>query len=178
MNDSQILKTYYFTILEEAFTLAWTDQPDKVLLQWQDQKQEKSFSLNQIEEKRFHILVENQSYVVEILEWKENQFKIRLNGLLTFSLEVETDLERRLKAMGVGKAHQTTIKELKSPMPGLIKSILVQPGQEVEKGEPLLILEAMKMENVIKSPAPVTIAEILVQPNEAVEKNVVLIRFA
>jgi biotin carboxyl carrier protein len=69
------------------------------------------------------------------------------------------------------------IRNVKAPMPGLVLRIEVQPGQEVEKDTPLLILEAMKMENVIKSPGSGRVKSIPVQQGIAVEKSAVLIEF-
>jgi biotin carboxyl carrier protein len=63
-------------------------------------------------------------------------------------------------------------------MPGLVLSILVKEGDEVKKGDNLLVLEAMKMENIIKSPADVTIKFIKIKPSDKVEKNQVLIQFS
>ena len=62
-------------------------------------------------------------------------------------------------------------------MPGLVLDIKVEVGQEVLEGEPLLVLEAMKMENVLKSPADVVVKSIDVKQQAAVEKNQVLITF-
>ncbi len=62
-------------------------------------------------------------------------------------------------------------------MPGLLLDIKVQEGQEVQKGEILLILEAMKMENVIKAPTDARIKHIKVQKGQTVEKNQLLIEF-
>jgi biotin carboxyl carrier protein len=62
-------------------------------------------------------------------------------------------------------------------MPGLIVDIKVEAGQEVKKGDPILILEAMKMENIIKSPGDGVVKAIKVNPRDNVEKNQVLIQF-
>ena len=62
-------------------------------------------------------------------------------------------------------------------MPGLILEIKVQPGQEVKKGDPIMILEAMKMENILKSPGDGVVREIKVAVKQNVEKNQVLILF-
>jgi biotin carboxyl carrier protein len=64
-----------------------------------------------------------------------------------------------------------------APMPGLVTGIKIAAGQEVEKGTPLLILEAMKMENVIVAPHQAIIKEIKVTPGQAVEKGAVLLEF-
>jgi biotin carboxyl carrier protein len=62
-------------------------------------------------------------------------------------------------------------------MPGLIRTIVVAEGQEVKKGDVILILEAMKMENALKSPADLVVKSIKVQQGQAVEKNQLLIEF-
>jgi biotin carboxyl carrier protein len=69
------------------------------------------------------------------------------------------------------------VSEIKAPMPGLVLSVLVTEGQEVSKGDSLLVLEAMKMENVIKSPASGMIKKILINKADKVEKNEILIQF-
>ena len=63
-------------------------------------------------------------------------------------------------------------------MPGLVVDIPVSEGQAVKKGETLLILEAMKMENALKATADVTIGRIAVKKGMAVEKNEMLIQLS
>jgi biotin carboxyl carrier protein len=70
------------------------------------------------------------------------------------------------------------INEIKAPMPGLVLRIPINEGDSVSKGEGLLVLEAMKMENIIKSPGDVVVSKILVKPGQAVEKNQLLVSFA
>ncbi|MCL4145650.1 UNVERIFIED_CONTAM: hypothetical protein GTU68_019273 [Idotea baltica] len=62
-------------------------------------------------------------------------------------------------------------------MPGLILDILVEVGQTIQKGDQLMILEAMKMENVLKAPGEGSISSIEVSQGDSVEKNQVLIKF-
>jgi biotin carboxyl carrier protein len=63
-------------------------------------------------------------------------------------------------------------------MPGLVLEVRVKVGDTVKKGDPLLVLEAMKMENILKSPADGIIQKVHVQKSAAVEKNQTLINFA
>jgi biotin carboxyl carrier protein len=79
--------------------------------------------------------------------------------------------------MGLQGKSSAKINQLKAPMPGLIVDVRVAVGQKVSKGENLLVLEAMKMENIIKSPTEGTIKAIKVQKGENVEKNKILIEF-
>jgi biotin carboxyl carrier protein len=69
------------------------------------------------------------------------------------------------------------LKNLKAPMPGLVVKIAAKPGDTIPKGGALLVLEAMKMENIIKSPDDVVVKSILVNQGDAVEKNEVLVNF-
>ncbi|NQX90926.1 MAG: biotin/lipoyl-binding protein [Flavobacteriales bacterium] len=82
-----------------------------------------------------------------------------------------------LKALGMERGAASQEKDLKAPMPGLVLSIDCKEGQEVAKGDALLVLEAMKMENVIKSPRDGEIEKIKIEEGKAVEKNEVLIIF-
>jgi biotin carboxyl carrier protein len=69
------------------------------------------------------------------------------------------------------------VKEIKAPMPGLVLKLLVKEGDTVKKNDPVLILEAMKMENVIKSPGDATVSKIHAQEKTAVEKGQLLVSF-
>ena len=69
------------------------------------------------------------------------------------------------------------LNEIKAPMPGLVVRITVEEGAEVKKGDSLLVLEAMKMENVIKAPGDAVVGKIKVNAGQAVEKNQLLISF-
>jgi len=76
------------------------------------------------------------------------------------------------------KVRADTGKMLRSPMPGLIVSIAVQPGDEVKAGQDLCILEAMKMENVLKAEQDGRVEEVRVRPRDTVAADQVLITFA
>ena len=65
--------------------------------------------------------------------------------------------------------------DLKAPMPGLVLQVLVKEGDEIRKGDNMLVLEAMKMENILKAPADCTIRTVKVNPGDKVEKNQVMI---
>jgi len=82
-----------------------------------------------------------------------------------------------LKKLGMDSLTSKKVNELKAPMPGLVFKVLVDVGQEVNEGDNLMILEAMKMENNLKSPTTGKIIEIKVDEGEAVEKNQILIVF-
>ncbi|MFM2195961.1 MAG: hypothetical protein RL092_1561, partial [Bacteroidota bacterium] len=78
---------------------------------------------------------------------------------------------------GITSGQSAKVKQIKSPMPGLVFSIICSEGQQVKKDDVLLILEAMKMENAIKSPQDGVIKSIHVKAGTAIEKGVVMITF-
>lgn len=145
------------------------------------------------------ITVNGEAQALEIVELGEGTFQvIRLDGAVTVHVvevnaeektvdllvngkkvtaEITTELDRLLEKMGLADALSSRISEIKAPMPGLIHSVSVAVGQEVAKGDALLILEAMKMENVIKSPDAGTVAAIHIDQGQSVEKNQLLISF-
>jgi biotin carboxyl carrier protein len=126
----------------------------------------------------FHIIKDAVSYNAELIQadYTTKTFIIKINGNL-HTLTVKDRFDLLLDKMGMSVANAHKINEIKAPMPGLIITIKVAPGQEVKKGDPLLVLEAMKMENIIKSPGDGVVKNIKVNLRDNVEKNQVLILF-
>lgn len=126
----------------------------------------------------FHIIYNNQSYNASLLDYDTEQKKMVISIRGNYYTVIITDeLDELLKKLGVGLKKSNHAKELKAPMPGLVKEIKINVGDEVAEGQSLLILEAMKMENIIKSPVKAIIKSIEIEKYMAVEKNQVLIRF-
>ncbi len=132
-----------------------------------------------IDERTKHILYNNQSFYVELvaLDREQKLAKIKVNGNV-YDVAVTTQLDMLLSQLGMDKSSATKVSLLKAPMPGLVLSISVKEGQEVKKGDSLLVLEAMKMENVIKSPTDGIVNKIEISEGDKIEKNTVLIKFA
>jgi propionyl-CoA carboxylase alpha chain len=91
---------------------------------------------------------------------------------------VRTRRAAELAARIPEKVRADSGKMLRSPMPGLIVSVAVQPGEEVKAGQDLCILEAMKMENVLKAEQDGRVEEVRVRPRDTVVADQVLITFA
>lgn len=125
-----------------------------------------------------HVLADNHSYKVSIhkIDKENKEVTLVINGKKTV-IVLRSQTEMLLASLGLHKMLASKLDSIKAPMPGLIQTIMVTEGQSVQKGEPLLILEAMKMENVIKSPANVVIDKILVTAKTTVEKGHVMISF-
>jgi len=129
---------------------------------------------------RYHILVNGQSLEVELVERLNGDAKrLKLKvGNKNQLVVVKSDTDIMLEKMGLGAKKSTILKEFKAPMPGLVVNILVQEGQILEAGEPILVLEAMKMENMLKAPDKVTIGKVLIEKGQKVEKNQIMISFS
>jgi len=93
----------------------------------------------------------------------------------TFTIEIKDELDQELEKMGFGLATNKQIKEIKAPMPGLVLEIAVIDGQEVNEGDKILILGAMKMENSILIQTSATVKKVTVVSGQAVEKGQVLV---
>lgn len=124
----------------------------------------------------FHILKNNIAYRAEVVDTNFDQktFTIKINGS-TYEVKLEDQYDQLVKKLGLSKQVHYKVKDIKAPMPGLVLNINIEPGQAVQKGTALLILEAMKMENVIKSPGDGIVKSINVKQGEAVEKGYLLI---
>lgn len=137
-----------------------------------------NWDVSKINERTFHIIKGNKSYNIELLKanTEEKTFFIKVNGK-KFKFAVKDKYDELLKSLGMDNMASAKVANLKAPMPGLVINIAVEVGQTVQKGDALLILEAMKMENVIKSPTDGVIKSITVKKGDAVEKNQVLLNF-
>ena len=119
-----------------------------------------------------HVLSNFDSYCITVLEQnnEEKTVKLDVDGEY-FEVKISDELDLMLKKLGLSKVSQIIEMSVKSPMPGLVKQVIVSVGDEVKQGDDLLILEAMKMENIIKSPQNGIIKEIFVEAGNSVEKN-------
>jgi len=140
----------------------------------------KEFEFNTIKnnENSFHVIMNNTSYNIDIVEINKEDKKvaIKINGA-KYTGKVSNELDILLKKMGIDNLSINKVKNLKSPMPGLVLDIFVNIGDEVKEGENLVVLEAMKMENNLKSPIDGIIKEIKCKKSKAVDKNAILIVF-
>jgi biotin carboxyl carrier protein len=121
-----------------------------------------------------YILWKNRKYPVEIVRSRQNKYEILFNDIsYTFTVETPFSLQR-MKVLNSkkGKAEKESVK---APMPGKIIDVLVREGSNVLRGEPVVILEAMKMQNEIQSPVNGKVISIHVKANANVMKDDVLV---
>ena len=126
----------------------------------------------------FHILKDNKSFSAEVLSVNRAEKKVSLlvNGKKS-EVQLKEKIDLLLEKLGMAAESSRKVNVLKAPMPGLILDIKVEEGTEVKAGDPLFILEAMKMENVLKSPGDGIVKSVSVKKGNSVEKNQVLITF-
>ncbi len=145
-----------------------------------DANQEKVSHLDavSIDENKYHILKDNQSYHAEIVEtdFIQKKYTVKVNNN-SYTVKIGNELDALIKEMGFEVGASKQVNAIKAPMPGLILEVSVSEGQEVEENDPLLILEAMKMENSIVSPRSGKIKSVVAIKGAAVEKGQLLIEF-
>ncbi|HLZ16786.1 MAG TPA: acetyl-CoA carboxylase biotin carboxyl carrier protein subunit [Cyclobacteriaceae bacterium] len=136
------------------------------------------WDLVKISEGYFHILYKNKSYRAEVVraDRATKTFHLKINNNLQV-VEVKDKFDLLLEKMGMTNGSAAKINHIKAPMPGLVIDLRVRAGDAVKAGDPLLILEAMKMENILKVAAEATVRTVKVKKGDSVEKGQVLIEF-
>ncbi len=126
----------------------------------------------------YHILNKNTSYTLELVKAlpDEKKLQVKINNTNYF-LDVKDKYDDLLHSLGLDNLATKKVNDVKAPMPGMVLNILVEEGQTIKKGDALIVLEAMKMENILKSPTDGVIKKIAAIKGTAVEKNQLLIQF-
>ncbi|HON17643.1 MAG TPA: acetyl-CoA carboxylase biotin carboxyl carrier protein subunit [Salinivirgaceae bacterium] len=136
--------------------------------------------------KSYSFTINGQKYDVQIKSFEENIAEIEVNGSL-YKVELNSEIKKTKTPTLVrkpveNKPGEGTIKkvastggyQLKAPLPGNIFKILVHPGDTISKGQTVLVMEAMKMENNIQVDRDGVVKEIKVKVGDAVLQNDVL----
>lgn len=125
------------------------------------------------EGRRFSLIIDRKSWDVAVT-CEPDRCRVTLAGQ-TFDCVVD---DGTLAAARGGPAWAATHdRELMTPMPGLVVAIRVKPGDRVRKGDGLVIVEAMKMENELKAPHDGIVSDVYARPGEVVAKGQVLLAF-
>lgn len=136
------------------------------------------WDLIEVRDNTFHIIKDSKSYNATLISFnaEDKTMVLNVNGN-DYELSIKDKNDLLLQQLGINVKTSSAIQSLKAPMPGLIINVSVKAGDEVKKGDTLLILEAMKMENVIKSPRDGKIKKVSVELKKPVEKNQVMLEF-
>jgi biotin carboxyl carrier protein len=121
----------------------------------------------------YSLIIGGKSYEAYVSP-DDEKWEVLLRGRL-YQAEVEDEREKRLRAAGSASAAEGGEFLLKAPMPGLVVAIPVEEGQPVTKGQVLLILESMKMQNELKAPRDGTVGRIRIRAGETVEQKQTLL---
>jgi biotin carboxyl carrier protein len=118
----------------------------------------------------YSLLINGQSHEAYVYA-AGDEWQVLLLGR-QYAVKVEDEREKRLRSSSTGgKVQESGEFQLKAPMPGMVVAIPVSEGQQIEKGQVLVILESMKMQNELKSPHAGTVERIKVKAGETVEQR-------
>ena len=125
---------------------------------------------------KFHILLNNRSYNAEILshDIETKSFSI-LVGKSVINVQLKDRYDDLLQQMGIDETSSKKVNNIVAPMPGMVLQVMVENNQEIKKGDAILVLEAMKMENILKAPGDGIVKKIHVIKGDKVEKNQVMV---
>jgi biotin carboxyl carrier protein len=121
----------------------------------------------------YSMLVDGKSYEAYVYP-NEQEWQVLLHGRL-YQVAVEDEREKRLRAASGGGVAERGEFYLKAPMPGLVVSVTVEEGQQIKKGDVLVILESMKMQNELKSPRDGKVNRLRVKVGDSVEQRQTLL---
>jgi biotin carboxyl carrier protein len=124
----------------------------------------------------YSLLIDHESYEL-VVEERRFGYDITLGGNV-FGVQVADERSLRLDAGRSQMASPSGESYVKAPIPGLIVNILVQEGDEIEANQPVVILEAMKMENELRSSHAGTVHEIMFEKGDSVEQGAELMLVA
>ena len=121
-----------------------------------------------------YIVWKNKKYLLDVIEKNQNRYTVMINGVW-YSFTVETPISLKRRRYLEEKGEVSSMVSIEAPMPGKIIDILVEEGAEVKEGEPIIILEAMKMQNEITSHVTGIVKSVSVKKNDSVMKDDVMI---
>lgn len=145
------------------------NQDGKVLVNGE----EKNVNFLNISDSLYSVIIENASFEV-VVELRDGVYNVLMLGDL-YEAEVLDERQQRMQRASAGFGVAQGEIAVKSPMPGLIVDVRVKEGESVEKGQSMIVLESMKMENELKAPRAGTIGRVHISKGESVEQNKVLL---
>lgn len=157
-------RTYSFDLIQDNGNLVLKD--GKAALDYQ---------LVSLGKNSYSLLLNGKSYHVQILR-ENGTYHVHLDGDY-FPFRVEDERMRKLRELVSASSAASGERILTAPIPGLVTNIRVAVGDQIQKGQSVIVLEAMKMENELKAEADGTIKSILIEEGNAVDKDQQLLIF-
>lgn len=137
---------------------------------------EVSYRVNHLSKSKLVLFVGNRSFEIEKLSIDKKSYRLKIGNKIV-DVAIKDSLDKILERLGMDAMAEESVNEVLAPMPGAIINVMVGEGNEVKKGDPLIILEAMKMENIIKSPTDAVVSAVNVKVGQNVDKNHPLVIF-
>ena len=162
--------SYTYTYSQKNFSVGLEEETAKII--------ESNESIQLLSTDGNYTVVSNgrRSFEIWVVEEQPGFRILNVDGI-EIKIEKRERLTDLFEKIGYQEDARNSISEIKAPMPGTIVEILVKEGQEIEANDPILILEAMKMENIIRATSAATVTEIVANVGSVVQKNDTLIKF-
>lgn len=138
-----------------------------------------TYSISSLSGGEKFMVLNGETFTATLLEVNREEKLVTLlvNGKKT-EVKIKEPMDDLLHSMGLDKLTSHKAASIKAPMPGLVLEVSVQPGDQVKKGDKVLVLEAMKMENIIKAAGDGVVSNVMVSKGHTVDKNQTLIEFS
>lgn len=134
------------------------------------------YTVNELNDSQIVLKINSTFYETALLNKNENEITLLINNI-TFDVNIKTSLqEKAYQLLSQSRSNVINQTIVKSPMPGMVVKIIKKVGDKIGKGETIMILEAMKMENEIKSIHAGLLSEIFVLEGKPIEKNIPLFK--
>lgn len=130
-----------------------------------------SYSIKRLSADNYVLTIKDKSFLCTVIENKNSSFEILINGILQKVIAHTLSSDKAEELLKSQSQSHSSGMIVKAPMPGLILKIKKQNGDFVERGETVMILEAMKMENEIRAPISGTLTLNSIKEGTSVEKN-------
>ena len=135
-----------------------------------------AYAFEPVSDGYYSLLIDGRSLPVVVEEEPGGRLRITVAGR-PVDVQVKDEKALLLERFGLNSADDAAERAVHAPMPGLVLNVMVAPGQEVEAGQGLLVLEAMKMENELRAHSHGVVKALHVTPGDAVVKNALLVEF-
>ena len=135
-----------------------------------------STEVSQINDNAYLLRFNNKVFEITAHKLDKDKYGVVIDGSY-FEALVRTQLQERAFELQKNKNISSKKVNIRAPMPGLLLKLKINIGDKIKAGEPLLLLEAMKMENEIRSPIDGVVQKILFKEGQSVEKNSIILTF-
>ena len=128
------------------------------------------FAHESLSDQHISLILDGRSYSAVVIPDRDGRYRVVIGGK-EFEIQLKDERDLLLERYGLAEAAGAGAQAIRAPMPGLVLSIAVEPGQEVQRGSGLAVLEAMKMENELRAEHDGVVKAVHVAPGDAVGKS-------